>query len=171
MYNYNFGNHYNPSPTVDPSWNHALDGLTGGLVVLAIMLILVLIAVLVFLIIAECKVFAKAGEKWWKALIPVYNSWVQIRIAGLAWWWFIIFCILAVCTTALSEDATAIVSILLILTSFSLNYNLARKFGRGNGYAFLCTFLPFIGYPMLAFGSAKYDKDVKVDKNGIFSIE
>ena len=60
---------------------------------------------------------------------------------------------------------------LLLLTGFNLNYNLARKFGRGNGYAFLMTFLPVIGYPMLAFGSAKYEKEARVDKNGIFSVE
>ncbi len=171
MYNYHFGNYYNPRPTVEPSFNDALNGLTGGLVALAVILILVLIAVLIILIIAECKVFAKAGEKWWKALIPVYNSWVQIKFAGLAWWWFVIFCGLSLLGAGLKADATAIVSMLLLLTSFNLNYNLARKFGKGNGYAFLCTFLPFIGYPMLAFGSATYDKDVKVDKNGIFSVE
>jgi len=48
---------------------------------------------------------------------------------------------------------------------------LCKKFGKSGGFAFLCTILPIIGIPMLAFGSAKYNKDEKVDQNGVFSIE
>ena len=33
------------------------------------------------------------------------------------------------------------------------------------------TILPIIGLPILAFGSSKYNKGEKVDKNGIFSVE
>ena len=61
-------------------------GIIVGLLVIALVL-----AILIFLIIAQCKLFSKAGEAWWKALIPVYNSWVETKITGLAWWWFPIY--------------------------------------------------------------------------------
>lgn len=168
MYNYNYGN---TNPTVDSSFSSALNGLTGGLIVLAVLLLIVLLVVVVLIVIAECKVFTKAGEKWWKVFIPLYNSWVQIKIACLAWWWFPIFLVATMVTASEIEDITAIGGIMVALTSFNVNYNLAKKFGKGGGYAFLLTFLPFIGYPMLGFGSAQYEKDAVVDKNGIFSIE
>ena len=47
---------------------------------------------------------------------------------------------------------------------------MAKKFGKSTGFAVLMAFLPVIGLPILAFGSAKYDKDAKVDANGIFSV-
>lgn len=54
---------------------------------------------------------------------------------------------------------------------FNFNYNLSKKFGKTNGFAVLLTILPIIGVPILAFGSAKYQDNVKVDKNGIFAVE
>ena len=37
--------------------------------------------------VAMWKVFEKAGQKGWKALIPVYNYWVLCEIAGRPGWW------------------------------------------------------------------------------------
>lgn len=141
---------------------------TTALIVLAIFAIIIGLAIAVLIIVANCKIFSKAGEKWWKALIPMYNSWVETRIAGLAWWWFLIF---AGLTAALSESANYVISIMLCLTSFNYCFNMAKRFGKSTGFAVLMAFLPFIGFPMLAFGSAKFDANAKVDKNGIFSIE
>jgi signal peptidase I len=39
------------------------------------------------------KIFEKAGEKGWKALIPVYNYYVWVKILKRPWWWFLIFLI------------------------------------------------------------------------------
>ena len=76
--------------------------------------------------------------------------------------------------TALEGDfnkTQVVIPTLVFLTYFNYNFNLAKKFGKTNGFAVLLSLLPVIGYPILAFGSAKYEKDAKVDKNGIFSIE
>ena len=59
----------------------------------------------------------------------------------------------------------------LVLVSFNYSYNMAKKFGKSNGFALLMTILPVIGLPMLAFGNSTYNKEIPVDKNGIFSIE
>ena len=61
--------------------------------------------------------------------------------------------------------------IITIILTIMARCRLAKKFGKSNGFAFLCTILPIIGIPILGFGSAKYNKDAKVDKNGIFSVE
>ena len=179
---------YNPKPIVaEPEGLEKIFGAaTGVMIALLIVLILVLIAVAVIMIIANCKLLSKAGEKWWKGLIPVYANWVFNKISGLAWWWFLIVFVL----TAISSHTGTITHIDslngaeyqlgfnnyviymgILLSAFNLNFSLAKKFGKSNGFAVLLTLLPVIGYPILAFGSAKYNKDAKVDQNGIFSIE
>ena len=42
------------------------------------------LAVAVIMIIANWKIFTKAGREGWKCLIPIYNSWVLFEIAGLS---------------------------------------------------------------------------------------
>lgn len=147
-----------------------LNNLTTEAVVLAIFVFLIVLAVIALIVVSNCFIFKKAGERPWKGLIPLYNTWVETKICGLAWYWFLIF----IGLTALMESSIVsnyVISIGLILTTFNYNYNLAKKFGKTNGFAFLCTILPIIGLPILAFGSAKYNKDEKVDKNGIFKVE
>ncbi len=34
------------------------------------------------------RLFEKAGEPGWKAIIPIYNYWVWVKIIGRPWWWF-----------------------------------------------------------------------------------
>ena len=42
------------------------------------------------LVIAEWKLFTKAGEKGWKSLIPFYNIFVSHHIIGMSHIWFIL---------------------------------------------------------------------------------
>lgn len=39
------------------------------------------------------KIFEKSGEKGWKALIPVYNYYIWLKILKRPWWWIFIFLI------------------------------------------------------------------------------
>ncbi len=39
------------------------------------------------------KIFEKAGEKGWKALVPVYNYYIWLKILKRPWWWIFIFII------------------------------------------------------------------------------
>ena len=170
MYNNDYLFNQNPVVTQPNGFESWLGAATGAVVVLIVLLALICIAVAVLMIVADCKIYAKAGEKWWKALIPGYSTWVLTKITGLAWWWFLIIMGL----TALEGDfnkTQVVIPTLVFLTYFNYNFNLAKKFGKTNGFAVLLSLLPVIGYPILAFGSAKYEKDAKVDKNGIFSIE
>ena len=165
MYNYT----YTPSTTTTPSLDSVFGGMAIGAIILVVILGLIALAVAIFMIIAECKLFTKAGEKWWKVFVPIYNTWVQNKIVGLAWWWLPIFLV----ASALTEVQTLgfVAGMAVILVSFNYNYNLAKKFGKSNGFAVLTTFLPVIGIPILAFGSAKYDAKAETDKNGIFAID
>lgn len=170
MYNNDYLIQQNPIVAEPEGLERIFGAATGVMIALLIVLILVLIAVAVIMIIANCKLFEKSGEKWWKSLIPGYNNWVLTKITGLAWWWFPIMMGL-IFLFGNGTHVNSAVATMLFLTNFNYNYNLSKKFGKTNGFAVLLTLLPVIGYPILAFGSAKYNKEAKVDKNGIFSIE
>ena len=172
MYNNDYLISPHSSTITEPSGLESWLGATTGIAIAAvILLILILIAVGVLMIIAECKIISKAGDKWWKGLIPGYSTWTYTKITGLAWWWFPIFFRLLALQGDFSDAAKGYISILVFLTSFNYHFNLSKKFGKTNGFAVLLTLLPVIGYPILAFGAAKYNKDAKVDKNGIFQID
>lgn len=144
---------------------------TGAAIALLVILVLIGLAVAIVVIIAQCKLYAKAGEKWWTAIIPMWNTWVLTKIVGLKWYWYLIMIGAAVLTAMLPEKFSYYIGGWgTLLISFNYNYNLAKKFGKGNGFAFLNTILPVIGFPILAFGSSKYNKDASVKGNGIFEV-
>ena len=163
-YNYNLDS---SSASTDLFSN--LSSYGAGLIVLFVVLGLIAIGVAIFLIVAECKVFEKAGEKWWKALIPAYNTWIETKIAGLAWWWCPI--IIGVSALTTFKNLSTVIGFVVVVITFNFNYNISKKFGKSNGFAVLLTLLPIIGIPILGFGSAKYSANAKTDKNGIFAVE
>lgn len=165
-------NSYDINLTQTNNWFDQLSTMSIGLIILSIFLFLIVLAALIFLIVAECKMFKKAGEAWWKALIPFYSTWTLTKIAGLAWWWFLIDVVVAFTTTRFSStDVSYVTGFATLMVAFNYYYNIAKKFGKTGGFAVLCTLLPIIGIPMLAFGSAKYDKNVATDINGVFAID
>ena len=101
---------------------------------------LISLAFVVFMIASLWKVFTKAGQPGWTAIIPIYNVFVMLQIIGKPWWWLIGFLI---------PFVNFIVMILVAV-------ELAKVFGKGIGFAIGLIFLPFIFYPILAFGDATY---------------
>ena len=51
----------------------------GMIVVMAIM-----VPVIAFILFCMARVFMKAGQPWWKAIIPVYNEWTESRVVAKA---------------------------------------------------------------------------------------
>ena len=121
MYSYN-NNLITPSTTT-PDFDAIFGGMAIGVIILIGFIALIALAIAIIMIIAQCKIFTKAGEKWWKMFIPLYNSWIQTKITGLAWWWFPIF----IGFSALMDVKAfaPIAGIGVILISFNYNYNLA----------------------------------------------
>ena len=92
----------------------------------------------VVLIVSLWKIFAKAGQPGWAAIIPIYNYIVWCKIVGRPLWWVLLFFI-----------CFPIVFIILCI-------DLAKRFGKGAGFGLGLVFLSIIFFPMLAFGSATY---------------
>jgi len=86
------------------------------------------------------KVFEKAGQPGWAAIVPIYNMFVLLQIVNKPIWWIVLLLI-------------PLVNIaILIMVSIAL----AEKFGKGGGFAVGMVFLPFVFYPMLGFGEEQF---------------
>lgn len=106
-----------------------------------IVALIVQLAIIAFFVATMWKIFTKAGEPGWAAIVPIYNVIVLLKIAGKPWWWLFLMFI---------PFVGLIVSIFVALA-------LAKAFGKSTGFAVGMILLGFIFYPMLAFGSAEYE--------------
>lgn len=155
--------------SLDTIGTSALTGLFAVSVVLIIIACFVGIAVYVLYVVGLWKVFKKAGEDGWKALIPFYNTYVLIKIVGLSWWWFL----LAVAPTLVglvSGTATLVSlgSICQILANVCIAKNLSMKMHKDTATIVLLVLFPVIMYPVLGLGSSTWDDSVQTPQNGIF---
>ena len=135
----------------------------------------------VLLIIAGWKIFEKAGEKGWKALIPIYNVYIMYKIVKMGKWFWITFFVTiigSIITTLIggssepdlnaipTANATAIVLITIAEFVFAFVIQVmycirtSRVFGHGAGYAVGLFFLSSIFWLILGLGKSKYDKKV-----------
>jgi hypothetical protein len=94
----------------------------------------------VILIISHWKIYTKAGKPGWATLIPFYNVIVLLEIIGKPWWW--LFLILIPCTAP-------------IFGIWATNL-LSKSFGQKEGFTVGLLLLPYIFYPILAFGNYQY---------------
>lgn len=111
----------------------------------SILAVLIWLALTVFVIVAMWKVYVKANQPGWSSIIPIYNTLVMLRIVGRPWWWILLL----------------FVPIVNLVIGLIVIYNLAQVFGKGLGFMLGLLFLPFIFYPILAFGTATYAKPVR----------
>ncbi len=98
------------------------------------------LAIAILIAVSMWKVFTKARKPGWACLIPFYNIYVMLQIAGKPGWWLLLYFIPVV---------NLIVGIITLLA-------FVGNFGKSVGFAIGLIFLPFIFYPMLAFGDARY---------------
>ena len=112
----------------------AAAGLGMGMMIFILLIAVVLIA-------AMWKVFEKAGEPGWAALIPIYNFIVLLKIAGKPAWWVVLMFI---------PFVNFVIAIILSLA-------IAKNFGKGAGFGLGLAFLGLVFYPILAWGDSRYE--------------
>jgi hypothetical protein len=102
--------------------------------------ILFLLVLVIIMIIAEWKIYEKAGKPGWAVLIPIYNVIVMLEIIGKPWWWLLLLLI---------PGVNFVISIMMV-------YYLAKSFGYGVAFTLGLIFLNPIFILILGFGDAKY---------------
>ena len=117
----------------------ATGALAGGLIGGTTLIICLAIAVV--FIVAFWKVFVKAGQPGWAALIPFYNGYIMLKIVGRPGWWLLLYFI------PLVNIAIAII----------VAIDIAKSFGQSAVFGVIFLFLLCgIGYLILGFGNYRY---------------
>ncbi len=113
------------------------------------------LVVTIIAIVGLWKIFEKAGEPGWKAIVPGYNSWTLAEIAGKPGWWGIVGLAGAIPVVGFIASIAAFVLYIIIALE------LAKKFGKDTMFAVLGLILfSFIGLCILGFGDAQYQGSV-----------
>lgn len=118
-------------------------------------------------IVANWRIFTKAGEAGWKSIIPVYGDYISYKIAWQTafFWMTLILTTIASCVEQYANPdgasialtlIVAVIRIILAVLSIVYNVKLARAFGRGIGFAIGLIFLQPIFLLILGFGNDSY---------------
>ena len=102
--------------------------------------VIFMIALSVLMIASWWKVFKKAGEPGWAAIVPFYNLYIEFKIAFGNGWLFLL----------------TLIPIINIVVTILLPFKLAKAFGKSTAFGLGLLFIPVIFYPLLAFGDASY---------------
>ena len=106
------------------------------------MFMIVVMLVLVVVVLASIwRVYEKAGQPGWASIIPIYNLYILMKIAGKPGWWLLLCFI-------------PLVNIIVLILVYVA---LAENFAKGPGFALGLLLLGFIFFPILAWGDAVYD--------------
>jgi hypothetical protein len=99
--------------------------------------------ILVVAIVAMWKLFVKAGEPGWAGIIPFYNIYTLVKIAGLNPW----------LTLLIFVPVGNVVLLVWVMIK------IGEAFGKSVGWSVIfLIILSFIGMLILGFGSATYHK-------------
>ena len=99
-----------------------------------------ILALIVVCIAGSWKVYAKAGQPGWAAIIPIYNIYIMTKIVGRPWWWMLLF----------------LVPVVSLVIAIIMMIDLAKAFGKGTGFGIGLVLLGAIFMCILGFGDATY---------------
>jgi hypothetical protein len=93
------------------------------------------------------RIFKKAGEKSWKAWVPIYNSWVLLELGDQKGFWSILLLL-------------PIINIVAAVFMYIAYYRIGLKFGKEGAFVLLAIFLPIVWMIWLAIDNSTW-KDEK----------
>jgi hypothetical protein len=98
------------------------------------------LAIAVVVIAGMWKVFTKAGQPGWAAIIPIYNWYIMTKIGGKPGWWVFMFLI-------------PIVNYIFLIWLYNM---ISKSFGKDEAFTVGLVLLGIVFWPILGFGGAKY---------------
>jgi hypothetical protein len=105
------------------------------------------VGIILFVIVAAglWKVFVKARQPGWAAIIPFFNTYILTVIAGRPILWFVL----------------TFIPLVNVVIFFILLLDIAKYFGKSPAFAVGLFFFPYIFFPILGFGTAQYSGPAK----------
>jgi hypothetical protein len=103
-------------------------------------LLLYVAVVYAIVVIPYWVIFTKAGQPGWPALIPIYSTYILLKVIGRPGWWLFLF----------------LIPFVNFVIYIIVSNELSKSFGHGVGFTFGLIFLSIIFLFILAFGSSTY---------------
>jgi hypothetical protein len=94
----------------------------------------------ILIIVAQWKVFEKAGQPGWASLIPFYNIYIMTKITGKPGYWVLLLFV-------------PIVNLVILIWLINM---MSKSFGHDEGFTLGLIFLGLIFWPILGFGNSTY---------------
>jgi hypothetical protein len=113
---------------------------TTDAILIIVSIVFIVLALIAVIIVSRWKIFQKAGKPGWTSIVPIYNSVVWLEMIGKPLWWIVLL---------LMPFINIVISIIMVR-------RLAAVFGKGTWFTIGMIFLPFIFFPILAFGNSQY---------------
>lgn len=104
---------------------------------------ILMLAIVGLMIVSLWKIFEKAGQPGWAAIIPIYNYYILTKISERPGYWTVL----------------ALIPYIGAIWAIWMCNRMVKRFGKTEGYTVGMVFLPFVFAPMLAFGDAQYKGD------------
>ena len=139
------------------------------------------LAIAVFQYVCMALTFRKAGEPWWKAIIPFYAEYTMGKLAKAPTNWFwgyvisfvayfvVIFVAMIVMIMGAAAESIGLVlfGFLLMMLSFAaivvcliyygrILWEFSKSFGFEGAFGLGLLFLPYIFWAIMAFGKSEY---------------
>ena len=133
--------------TIDQSSN-----LMGSLLAASSTIMVPTIIVSILMVIALWKIFTKANQPGWAAIVPIYNSIILFKIAGLNPLLVLVF---------LAGIIPLIGGFIVLGLMIYVYINLAKSFGKSGGFAAGLILVPIVFLPILGFDSSNYIGETK----------
>jgi len=139
----------------------------------AICLVAIFSVLGVLLLISQWVINTKAGQPGWAVLIPIYTTFVHLRVIRrpAQWGWIILATSTAQFFLSIYEQIvyaqdksqpfwlvgiSILFSIVLAIYGVRMTHGFARVFGKTTWFTVGLIFFPYVFFPILAFGNARY---------------
>ncbi|PLW91733.1 MAG: hypothetical protein C0592_14385 [Marinilabiliales bacterium] len=106
------------------------------------MIIVYAIIMILLYIVPIWLVFSKAGKPGVAAIVPIWNIIVMLEVAKKPIWWILLIMFVP------------IANLIMLIMTFN---GISKNFGKSEGFTVGMILLPFIFWPILGYGSAKYN--------------
>lgn len=126
----------------------------------------IVIIAYVIVVIGLWKMFDKAGEAGWKALIPIYNTYILFKISWQTkMFWIELAIMIAAQLLYMYGDANLNQMMLIFAYGLSLLsaiiqavlcYNISLAYGHGIGYFLGIYLLSVVFFPIIGYGPSRY---------------
>ena len=106
------------------------------MIIAALLFVLIYIGIIVLMITSVWKVFTKANQPGWAAIVPIYNIIIMLEVAKKPTWWVAMYFI-------------PIANFIFMIMTLN---GISKNFGKDEGFTVGMVFLGIVFWPILAFG-------------------